>query len=371
MTTNFKLIIILVVFCAFLGVTDVNAQSYYDSGCTYHAYKLCVGNNIYWYSGCNQQQDLYSTCTNGLVCQYGQCTNYTPAPNPNPGPNPTPYQPYSTIACYNNSIYWHDSLGVVSGLYKSCSDGNTCSTDTCSGNICINTTKCDGTTCAQNSSDYNKYCQTTPQNNCGNNSCQASLGETNATCPADCPADNSQNLTISFFAKIDTNSNQWLESVQANSNSKIYFMLSTSNTSANLIEDANISVTIPGQLTNIGDLKVNGTSFAGNIESGIIIDSIAPNTTYAITFEGTTKELSENFSGQAVALSSVSGITKNDSVNISIQAYQPDQSPASISSSEKPAGFWAFLKRWYLWILGGVVLVFLFIIVYKRFSSEA
>lgn len=131
-----------------------DAQYYYDNNCTYHAYKLCVGNNVYWYSGCHQQQDLYITCSAGQTCQYGQCLNYVPAPTPIQ-PN---YQPYFRTSCYNNSVYWYDSLGAVSGLNKNCNDNNSCTQDSCSNSACANTLNCNGSTCAKGSEDHKKYC---------------------------------------------------------------------------------------------------------------------------------------------------------------------------------------------------------------------
>src|SRR3989344_1515336 len=94
------------------GCYNNSCQNYYNNynNCTYHAYKLCVGNSIYWYSGCNQQQDLFYTCLAGQTCQYGQCVAYIQPIQPNN------YQPYYRTACYGSSVYLYDSLGVISGL---------------------------------------------------------------------------------------------------------------------------------------------------------------------------------------------------------------------------------------------------------------
>lgn len=232
-----------------------NSCSYnnYNNNCTYHAYKLCIGNNVYWYSGCNQQQDLYVACGASQICNdplnYGQCSYAQPVPNSNPYP---PYVVYNSVACHNNSLYWYDSMGVSTGLYKNCTDSNSCTVDACSNNKCVNTLKCDGSTCATNSADYNVYCmpapsgqidQATNQNNCGNGLCEPNLGETSGNCPNDC--------------KINTNP--------------------------------------------------------------------APNQTAA---------------------------------------------PAAVSSTSALSGFTELLKRWYLWIIGGLVLVILFIVIFRRLSSD-
>lgn len=252
-------------FCALAIVLPGFANAQYNSygNCTYHAYKLCVGSNIYWYDSCGTQQDLYTGCYNGQTCQYGQCTYNPILPQVQ---QVNTYNPYSTKACYGGSIHWFDSKGVESGLYKNCADSNSCTLDECSASKCLNTFKCDGSTCATSSADYNIYCAPAQQvqpvqpvqpsvppipavnQNCGNGLCEPNLGETNDNCSNDC--------------------------------------------------------------------KI--------IQEPAIPDAVAV--------------------AAAVA-------------------------PVSESVSES-TGFMGFLKRWYLWILGILILIFLFVIVFKRFSSE-
>jgi hypothetical protein len=43
---------------------------------------------------------------------------------------------------------------------------------------------------------------------------------------------------------------------------------------------------------------------------------------------------------------------------------------AAVSSVPVTSGFLEWFGRWYFWIITGLVLIFLFVIVYKRFSSE-
>ncbi|MCX6724025.1 MAG: hypothetical protein NT155_02490 [Candidatus Staskawiczbacteria bacterium] len=142
-----------------------NNYNYNVSGnCTYHAYKLCQGNNIYWYSSCNNQQDLYQACGGSQVCKYGQCVNYVQPVQPVQQPANN-YTAYSTTICRGSSIYWLDSLGVISGSYKNCQDNNSCTIDTCLAKECSNLLKCDGSTCAVGSADYIAYCpQVNPVN---------------------------------------------------------------------------------------------------------------------------------------------------------------------------------------------------------------
>ena len=71
----------------------------------------------------------------------------------------------------------------------------------------------------------------------------------------------------------------------------------------------------------------------------------------------------------AVNPNPVNNITQPDSVTMNSNPVQV-QSAAAVSSAEATSGFWAFLKRWYLWILALLVLIFLFIVVFRRLSSN-
>jgi len=343
-------------------------NTYNDYGnCAYHAYKLCVGNSIYWYDSCGNQQDLYYNCSNGQTCQYGQCIALQPRSN---------YVAHYRTSCYGISLYWYDSLGVFSGLYKNCADNNSCTLDACSSNKCSNTIKCDGSTCATNSTDYNSYCATMPaadQNNCGNGLCELSLEETTANCPDDCKINTANGLSISFsfFAKQNSNSDQWQKTTQVDSNSQVYFMISATNSSTTQINNVDVSANIPSEISSLGNLQLNGVPVSGDIVSGINIGSLAPTSTKSITFEGKTQTISSSSTKQATATSNISGDPKgalqSDSVSIILN---PIQATAAVSATPTTSGFWEFLKHWYLWILGALVLIFLFFVVFKRISSE-
>jgi len=358
---------------------NYNFNSNY-SNCTYHAYKLCQGNEIFWYDSCGNQQDFYYTCLSNQTCQYGQCAgssqntqNYT-SPTGN-------YMAHYQKTCYGNSLYWYDSFGAFSGVYKSCKDTNSCTADSCSGDKCVNTLKCDGSTCASDSADYSTYClpaqtgTTTPpasQNHCGNGFCETTLGETNTNCPADCKI-SAGGLVISFFDKQDANSTQWQRSAQVSSNGQVYFMISAVNNSAVQIDNVIVSANIPAEVSSLGNLKLDGISITGDIVSGVNIGSVASGATKAVTFEGRTQALSAAATKQATATVSVSGVTGSPlgSDSVSIDFIPGQETAAAVSNTPAPSGFWAFLKQWYLWILGALVLIFLFIVVFKRLSSES
>lgn len=342
---------------AFFGVV-FSAQAQYYSNCNYHAFKDCVGNAIYWFSSCSERQDLFQDCASfGQVCKYGQCANFTPVIPPQ-----KPYVLHYATKCKDNNLYWYDSLGVAKGFYKSCQDNNSCTQDTCTSKKCSNTLKCDGTTCVVGSADYNTYCA---PSHCGNGTCEPTLEETFANCPNDCKQ---VNLSVSFFVKNDANSNQWQKNVQITPNGNIYFMASVNNNSGSQVDDVIMSVNIPIEISYLGNVKVNDIAVSGDIVAGISIGSLAAGTAKSITFEGRTQSFAAQGQKQATATAKVGEVAQSDFTSIDLNpTIQPSAEPKNPVSS----GFVNFLKRWYLWILVGLVLIFLFAVVFRRLSSNA
>lgn len=274
----------LLIFTAIIFSAGFVSAQY--PNCTYHAYQLCAGNNIYWYDSCGSQQDLAQTCFGAnIICKYGQCVYQQPkAYKPPIAPvAPAPIAP-------------------------------------------------------------------TPTPN---------FSGVNAT-------------SISFFAKQDQNISQWQKTVQAGSNSQIYFMISLVNNSVAQIDNASVSANIPVEVSSLGNLQINGTPVSGDIVSGVNIGSLPPASAKSITFEGKTQTFSTQGERQATAASNIAGAVQSDSLLIN---FNPAQSAAAAVSSAATksgfwAGFWNFLKRWYLWILVGLVLIFLFVVVFKRLSDN-
>lgn len=131
--------------------TTANYNTY-----TYHALTGCINNISYWYDSLGNQQDIYQNCgASGKTCQNGQCvgSGYVTTT-----PIQTASVKHDRIKCYNGSVYWYDSKGAIQDTYKNCPDSNSCSIDSCGDSQCKNELKCDGSTCAVGSDDYNKYC---------------------------------------------------------------------------------------------------------------------------------------------------------------------------------------------------------------------
>lgn len=145
-------------------------------------------------------------------------------------------------------------------------------------------------------------------------------------------------------------------------------MITVANDGTSQINNVNVSANIPLEVSSLGNLQVNGVLVSGDIVDGINVDSLAPSSAKTITFEGITQVFSTQETRQAVVSSEVSGTTKTDSLEI---IFNPSQIGGAAVSGATSTGFLNFLKRWYLWILVGVVLVFLFIVVFRRLSTNA
>jgi len=239
--------------------------------------------------------------------------------------------------------------------------------DTCSASKCSNALKCDGTTCAVNSADYNAYCapkQTTP----ATPEVPATPVPNANTNPAQTP--NTSGLSISLFIKQDLKSGQWQKTAEVGPNSQIYFMISATNGSSTQIDNVTILANIPNEISSLGNLQLNGVPVSGDIVTGINIGSIAPATTKLITFEGKTQTLSASGAKQAIATSNVSGVAQTDSISLNLNPSANQKPAAAVSNTTAVSGFMGFLKQWYIWIVVGLVLIFLFIIIFRRLSSN-
>jgi hypothetical protein len=263
-------------------------------------------------------------------------------------------------------LYWYDSNNARNSLYKSCTDANSCTVDTCSSGKCSNEVKCDGSTCATNSADYQKYCAINiPQ--CGNGICEPNLGETTQTCSADCQINTVEALSISFFAKQDASSMQWQKTVQVGEDGHVYFMIAVANNGTSQVDNVTVSAGIPSEISSLGNVQINGTPVSGDIVAGINIGSLSPASAKTVTFEGITQAFSTSGTKQASAKVQVGQATQSDALDLMLVPGQV----AGVSASTSSSGFWEFLKRWYLWILVAIVLIFLFIIVFRRLSTNA
>jgi len=283
-------------------------------------------NSVYWYNSCGNAEQLYQNCGSGQTCRFGQCTaDYIPVPTPVPNPVPA-YVKYYRKACYLNSIYWFDSYGYAQKLYKSCNDSNPATKDTCSAGQCVNT-------------QDNNYQPPVQQ----------------AT------------VSVSFFAKKDPNAIDWGKTAEVGQNSTIYFLAAVKNNTDKEIQNVNISAVIPAEVAMIGNVKIDGNPAGGDIINGIAISSIPANGTKTVTFEGKTQSFATGGQKQAVANAKADNSAQSDSLNLN---FVPGQ-PGAVLEAPAASGFLGFIKRWYLWILVAMMLVFLFVVIFRRLSQNA
>ena len=146
-------------------------------------------------------------------------------------------------------------------------------------------------------------------------------------------------------------------------------MVSIANNSNAQLNNVTVTANIPMEITSLGNLQVDETAVSGDIVSGVNVGNIAPATAKIITFEGKTAGISMQSTKQATATVSASGNSRSDSVSIVLNPGQA--SAAAVSAASGSSGLWEFIKRWYLWILVALVLIFLFIVVFRRLSSNA
>jgi len=338
------LIIFLVLFFGFAGA--VFAYNNSCGECVSHAYKLCSGNGIYWFDSCGNQEDLADYCSGAnIICQYGECVYHQPAPA---------YVKHYKTTCNLGDVYWYDSYGKIQDIYKSCKDSNSCTEDLCVSGKCSNNLLCDGSTCAVDGKDYKEYCGSTD-----NNSEDVSNNDNNSS--------EQTVLAVSFFEKNDLSQTQWQKEATATSNSQVYFLISVVNGSDKQVDNIRISTNIPAEVSMLGNLKIDGVQVSGDIVSGIDIGSLSSGAAKQITFEGKIQSVESESSQQAVVTVSASGSMSTDSISMSFDSSQI----AAVSESQEIAfGLWQFLKRWYLWIIAGLVLIFLFAVVFRRLSSD-
>ncbi|MBI3337395.1 MAG: hypothetical protein HY005_02090 [Candidatus Staskawiczbacteria bacterium] len=366
-TTN-KLIVIGIVFSLFIlsvflianpQISKAQYQYPYPVICSSNFMQKCVGNSIFWFDSCGNQQTWIKDCFNG--CQDGYCINYLPPP----------YVKYYQKTCTNNNLYWHDSNGAIGDLYKNCSDNNKCTNDSCSGGQCLNNLKCDGSTCQKESSDYCSSCNYTGDGvcNCGENPENSPNDCKKQLVPAAPAVPVSGGLNVSIFCGVMDNSINLSKNVILTADQMVDCLVIVKNTSINSIENVMARADIPEEIISTEELKIDGVSLAGNITSGVDIGNFLPNMSKIITFNGKTQSLINQVSTkQITGIVSSGAISVFDSLTIN---FQPAGAIAlSATSSVDSSSFVKFLKRWYVWILLAIVLIFLFFVIFKRISSN-
>ncbi len=143
-----------------------------DDECVSHAYAACWGNDVYWFTSCDEAEDAKEYCDRDYEeCQSGQCRRVE-EPQPNCRPN-------SYGACDSGDLYWFNSCNEREGIAEDCDEE-------CRDGRCVDSEQCQpphSVGCVESSrracSDGDLYWF----NSCGERECIAE------DCPPDAPCD--------------------------------------------------------------------------------------------------------------------------------------------------------------------------------------
>ena len=324
------------------------------ANCTQNSTKQCISNISYWYNSCGALQSVYQNCNlTNQTCQNGECIGNTASSTTNQNSintTTTNYVQNYRTNCYNNNIYWYSSTAIVQGIYKNCTDTNTCTLDNCQDNACINIIKCDGSTCAINSADYITYCKgSVAVNPVQNQNLQTQSGS----------------LSVSFFGAKESNPTEWQKTINASNNEHINFLVTVKNSSQSVINDVTVTANLGTAVSYSGNLKINNIASTDSIVSGINIGTLPAATSNVISFSA----IVQMQTNQAVPITvKVNSGAAQDFDTVTINATTASTQNNLPAASDNV--FISFIKQWYLWTIVIIVLIGLFIIIFRRLSSN-
>ncbi len=342
-----------------------------------YEYKQCISNISYWYDVNGNILSVAQNCSlTNQACSNGACVNKagTTHTGGTTAGGTTTYkgtgyiQNYRTF-CYQNNVQWYDSKGVRQGIYQSCQDSNSCTIDSCADDACKSRLVCDGSTCAQGSADYTAYCAANVQGQ----TVQSAQNQTstNGSVQKTTTVVNSQNkmLVVSLFGKKQASDMEWNKNINLVNNDNAEFLLTVKNTGGDATA-AMVSVDLTNNIAYTGNLKIDGVASAGNVVSGIDLGSLPPNTSRAVYFTGLVQ------SQNAQTIQVIGRVTSNNTtadsdpvtLNITSTTAVAGSNTAAVSGNSSP--FLDFVKKWYLWIIIVIVLIALFVIIFRRLSTN-
>ena len=286
----------------------------YPTACSSNATQRCVGNSVFWYDSCGKQQSWIKDFFSGSL--NGECIDPQSF-----------YVKHFRVDCSDNNLYWRDSNGAINDLYKNCSDNNECTKDRCSGSQCLNEGDCEAQTVSF-------------------------IG----------------GLDVSSFCGVKDGSINLSRNITLIADQTINCLIVVKNISTALINDVTVRTDIPAEIVSASEVKIDGMISDGNIISGINLGNFPPNASKIITFEGKTQPLITQVSTkQITGIISFGSFSGSDSLVVN---FQPTIAGATTTASLKSSLFVEFFKRWYIWILLAIVLIFLFFVIFRRLSSN-
>lgn len=257
----------------------------------------------------------------------------------------------ATKQCISNIVYWYDSCGALQEV-------------------------------AQNCNLTNQLCQ---QAQCVN---KATLPTQSATTPTPAPASQptstqtqnqapDENIAVALFAKKETGDATWDKNITAAVNDKIDFLLVVKNTSAHQLDNVLVTATLTDAVAYTGNLKIGTLSSAGNIASGVAMGSLPPKASEVLSFTATAAAPTNQGGMQIIATANASGGAYDSDFVVAYTNAQisPGAAPTTITTTATaPAAPNSFVnnlkKNWYIWVIILIILAVVFIIIFRRLSSN-
>jgi len=321
MKITFKIIIVgaiffFVAFIVFLVIKPQTITAQLVAACASNATQRCVGKSVFWYDSCGRQQEWVKDCS--YQCQNGQCIKQQPV-----------YTKHFKKNCNDNNLYWYDSNGTINDIYENCSDNNECTKDSCQNGQCMN------------------------EGDCSEPIVPPTVSK----------------IDTSIFCGTQENSSEFSKNIIVNADQTVSCLIVAKNISVDPVDNVQIRADVPAEIIGVSEIKIDGISFTGNITSGINIGSFSPNISKLITFSGKTiSPIIQNSTKQITEIVNFDIFSSSDSVAINFQPTIAETATATVSVNSSP--FWDFFKRWYIWIFVAIVLIFLFFVIFRRFSSN-
>ncbi|MEK7658300.1 MAG: hypothetical protein AAB352_00350 [Patescibacteria group bacterium] len=292
----------------------------------------------------------------------------------------------SYLSCYNNNVYWFNSYGQPQNLYQDCGTNycNNFGANYCSGAGVFHDRTCYIKGCSFNACQNASYTDTELVKICSSNqACQSGncviiqpVYNPPSQYPPQTPPqtqDQNQNqadaLSVSMFISKEAQNLQWEKNLSLASGDKVYFMAVVKNNSVSPITNIIFKADIPSEITNLDNIKVDNILRIGDNLSGLNLSAIQPYIAKIITFDGKTQTINIQSQKQVTVNASSGKISNSDSSSVSFGAVL-GSSTNSVSKPSLAATIVNFFKEWYLWILVAIVAIFIFIVIFRRLSSD-
>ncbi|MFH1656671.1 MAG: hypothetical protein ABH956_02770 [Candidatus Nealsonbacteria bacterium] len=289
---------------------------------------------------------------------------------------PNPPQPQNYLSCYNNDVYWFNTLGKIDGKYQECGNDycDSWSSNYCSGGHAYQKRTCYKKGCASNSCYKNAYVETKLVDFC-------SANETCSSVTSQCVYNYvpvvpqikeilisqycGNGVIIEVLGKKEITDIEWKQEFEADPGDMLDFLIIISNSTEEDIDDLIVKIDLPSEIDYNRDLNSEGEFYSGRINKGINIGSVSADSIKTITFKAKVdpEEIAE-FDGDELSVDVT--VEKDDySGSDSVIVYFDD-----VPKSTASVGFnlWSVLKSWYLLFLT-ILIITLSFFIFRKLAS--